>query len=168
MGRVIFPFGTMPLDVLEVSLTKDNPYDPVLIARGSTRVYGHDVRLEVGGTGSDPRLMFNSDPPLPSHEVLLMLTTGQMPRTSDAFTTSERAQRLAMFIGQNLVRRFGIGGTTVEGEDRLVVRSGAEFSREGGETIHVQYHLDDRWSVVGEKDRFSAYNGGIQFRIINK
>jgi hypothetical protein len=167
-GRVIFPFGTMPLEVLEVSLTKDNPYDPVVIARGSTRVYGHDVRMDVSGSGSDPRLMFNSDPPLPSHEIFLMLTTGQMPRSADTFTTSERAQRLAMFIGQNLVRRFGIGGTTVEGEDRLIVRSGEEFSREGGETIHVQYHLDGRWSVVGEKDRFSAYNAGIQFRIINK
>jgi hypothetical protein len=167
-GRVIFPFGAMPLDALEISLTRDNPYDPRLLARGSTRVYGYDVRLDLSGFGSDPRLFFNSDPPLPSHDIFLMLTTGQIPDSEHAFTTSERAQRLAMFVGQNIVRKFGIGGSTVDGEDRLVVRSGEEFSRDGGETVFVQYHLDGRWSIVGEKDRFNAYNGGIQFRLINK
>jgi translocation and assembly module TamB len=166
-GTIAFPFGSLAVSQLELSLTEQNPFEPVVLVHAGTRIYGYDVRLEVSGSANDPRLLFSSDPPLSSQAVFLMLSTGEMPDTEHAFTTSERAQRLALFVGRNLASSLGLGATS-DGEDRLIVRSGEDFSREGGETIYVQYNLDGRWSLVAEKDRFDAYNGGIKFRLIDR
>jgi translocation and assembly module TamB len=97
-----------------------------------------------------------------------MLTTGAVPDEDHAIGTSGRASRLAMYLGRNLVAGLGIGGTGTGGDERLSIRSGENFSREGRETITVQYDLDGRWSVVGEYDRFDAYNGGLKFRLIKR
>jgi translocation and assembly module TamB len=167
-GSIIFPFGRLRVEQLEVSLTEQNPYVPALFATAATRIYGYDVRLEATGNAGEPRLLFTSDPPLSSQEVFLMLSTGEMPDATHAFTTNERAQRLALFVGRNLASSLGIGGGGADGEERLIVRSGEDFSREGGETLYVQYNLDGRWSIVAEKDRFDAYNGGIKFRVIDR
>jgi translocation and assembly module TamB len=167
-GSVIFPFGRLQIEQLEVSLTEQNPYVPTLFATAGTRIYGYDVRLEATGNAAEPRLMFTSDPPLSSQAVFLMLSTGEVPDTTHAFTTNERAQRLALFVGRNLASSLGLGTSGGDGEEKLVVRSGEDFSREGGETMYVQYNLDGRWSIVAEKDRFDAYNGGIKFRVVDR
>ncbi len=166
-GSIIFPFGTLRVDQLEVALSAQNPYVPALLATAGTRLYGYDVRLEASGSAADPRLLFSSDPPLTSQQVFLLLTTGEIPDTAHTFSTSERAQRLALFVGRNLASSLGLGSGPGD-SDRLVIRSGEDFSREGGETLYVQYNLDGNWSVVAEKDRFDAYNGGIKFRLIDR
>jgi translocation and assembly module TamB len=166
-GTVIFPFGSMRLEEFEAALTSQNPFEPVISATASTRLYGYDMRMEVSGSASDPRLLFSSDPPLTSQELFLLLSTGAMPDSENSFTTGERAQRLAVFIGQNLASSLGLVGGSGDSE-RLVVRSGEDISREGGETVHVEFSLDGRWSLVGEKDRFDAYNGGVKFRLIER
>jgi translocation and assembly module TamB len=124
--------------------------------------------MEASGPASEPRLLFTSDPPLTSHQVFLMLTTGAVPDEDHTIGASDRASRLAMFLGRNLAAGLGLGGTGTGGDARLSIRSGEDFSREGRETVTVQYDLDGRWSVVGEYDRFDAYNGGIKFRLINR
>lgn len=164
-GSVVFPFGNMPIEQLEVTLTPENPYEPRLFVVGSARLYGYDIRMEATGSASEPRLSFSSDPPASSQQIFLFLTTGQIPDENRTFTTEERARRLAIFVGRTLARDFGIGG---EGQEQLVIRSGEDFSREGGETYYVQYNLDGTWSLVGEYDRFDAYNGGIKYRLIDR
>jgi hypothetical protein len=95
-----------------------------------------------------------------------MLSSGAVPGDSNAIATTDRARRMAFFLGRNIAS--GLGLNSGGGNDRLVVRSGEDFTRSGGETIYVQYDLDGQWSVVGEYDRFDAYNGGLKFRIINR
>ncbi|MBE2213876.1 MAG: translocation/assembly module TamB domain-containing protein [Opitutaceae bacterium] len=166
-GVVIFPFGSLPVEQVLVTLTRDNPYEPRLVVSGEGRVMGYDIRMEASGPASEPRLLFTSDPPLTSQQVFLMLTTGAVPDESHTIGSSDRASRLAMFLGRNLAAGLGLGGGA-GGDERLSIRSGEDFTREGRETISVQYDLDGRWSIVGEYDRFDAYNGGIKFRLINR
>jgi translocation and assembly module TamB len=167
-GVVIFPFGSLPVEQVLVTLSRDNPFEPRLLVSGEGRIMGYDIRMEASGPASEPRLLFTSDPPLTSHQVFLMLTTGAVPDEDHTIGASDRASRLAMFLGRNLAAGLGLGGTGTGGDARLSIRSGEDFSREGRETVTVQYDLDGRWSVVGEYDRFDAYNGGIKFRLINR
>ncbi len=166
-GAIVFPFASMALTNLELTLSRENPYEPRILATAGTRVFGYDLRMEVTGSASDPRLQFSANPPLSSQEVFLMVTAGALPDDTRSFSTSERARRLAFYLGKNLASDFGIGGGGAGGE-RLTVRSGENFTREGRETVYVQYDLDKRWSAVGEYDRFDAYNGGIKFRLIDR
>lgn len=166
-GTITFPFGNLAIQQAEVTLTPEQPFALALHATAATRLYGYNVRLEISGTADDPRLQFSSDPPLTSQQLFLMLSTGELPDTQQGFSSSERAQRLALFVGRNLATTLGLVGGAGDG-DRLVVRSGEDFSREGSETLYVEYRLDDRWSLVGEKDRFDAYNAGIKFRLVER
>ncbi len=165
-GTIIFPFGSLDVKQAEVSLTPEQPYALALSASAATRIYGYDIHLQASGTAQDPRLQFSSEPPLSSQQVFLMLSAGELPQSENAFSTTERAQRLAWFVARNIASTFGIGGG--EGNEKLTVRSGEDFSREGSETVYVQYDLNDTWALVGEKDRFDAYNAGIKYRIIDK
>lgn len=166
-GVVTFPFGRIPVDEVLVTLSRENPYEPQIGVSGAGRVLGYDIRMEASGPASEPRLLFTSDPPLTSQQVFLMLTTGAVPSDAYSIGVSDRASRLAMFVGRNLAAGLGLGGGA-GGDDRLEVRSGEDFTRAGRETIVVQYDLDGRWSLVGEYDRFDAYNAGIKFRIIDR
>jgi translocation and assembly module TamB len=91
-----------------------------------------------------------------------MLTAGIVPDTGNG-TDVGRASRLAFFIGRNIASTIGLND-----EEKLTIRSGENFTREGRETVYVQYDLDGRWSIVGEYDRFDAYNGGIKFRLVDR
>lgn len=166
-GAVSFPFGRIPVEQVLVTLSRENPFEPQLTVSGEGRVFGYDIRMEASGPASEPRLLFNSDPPLTSQQVFMMLTTGAVPDEEHAIGTSGRASRLAMYIGRNLAAGLGIGGG-YGGDDRLEIRSGEDFTREGRETVVVQYDLGRRWAIVGEYDRFDEYNGGIKFRLVNR
>ncbi len=165
-GVVTFPFGRIPVEQVLVTLSRENPFEPQLVMSGSGRVMGYDIRMEASGPASEPRLLFTSDPPLSSQQVFMMLSTGAVPDDPRSGGATGRASRLAFFLGRNLAAGLGLGGNG--GDERLDVRSGEDFTREGRETVVVQYDLDGRWSLVGEYDRFDAYNGGIKFRIIDR
>ena len=166
-GVVTFPFGRIPVEQVLVTLSREDPYQPQLMVSGAGRVLGYDIRMEAAGPASEPRLLFTSDPPLTSQQVFMMLTTGAIPGDEHSIGTSDRASRLALFLGRNLAAGLGIGGS-YGGDERLEIRSGEDFTRAGRETIIVQYDIDGRWSLVGEYDRFDEYNGGIKFRIIDR
>lgn len=165
-GVVTFPFGRIPVEQVLVTLSRENPFEPQLVMSGSGRVMGYDIRMEASGPASEPRLLFTSDPPLSSQQVFMMLSTGAVPDDPRSNGSTGRASRLAFFLGRNLAAGLGLGGNG--GEERLDVRSGEDFTREGRETVVVEYDLDGRWSLVGEYDRFDAYNGGIKFRLIRR
>jgi len=120
------------------------------------------------GPLDQPNLLFSSDPPLASQAVFLMLSTGALPTEAMTSSAAARAQRFGMFVGRHLVAGLGLGGRPGEGEERLVVRMGENFTEQGRETVHVQFDLNGRWSVFGEYDRYDAYNGGIRFRLIDR
>ncbi len=164
-GSVRFPFATLGLEQMDVVLAPENPHRPTLAALGRTRLFGYDVRMEATGPADEPQLLFSSDPPLSSQDVFLMVTTGALPAAGNTISADARARRLALYLGRSVAEGLGLGA---EGGDRLTVRTGENFSAQGRETVHIQYDLDGRWSLVGEYDRFDAYNGGLKFRLIDR
>jgi translocation and assembly module TamB len=164
-GRVRFPFGTLPVSQGIISLTSDNPYRPQLLITGNDRVLGYDINMELTGFADAPVLQFTSTPPLNSDQILLMLTAGEIPRQGQiAFSTEQRAQRVAMFLGKGMLADLGIGGDS----NRLTVRSGENVTETGRPTYSVEYELTDDWSVIGQYDRFNDFNLMLKWRVYSR
>ena len=119
----------------------------------------------VSGAVDSPVIQFNSTPPLSSEQILLMVTAGQLPQGTFTLTPQQRAQTVAMFFGRDLLTKLGVGD---QGQARLTVSSGEEISQQGRPTYHVEYKLSDRWSLVGEYDRFGDFNAGFKWRILSR
>ncbi len=163
-GGVTFPFATLAVKQGFVTLGSANPYDPQLFVVATGRAYDYDIRLEVTGRAQNPILAFTSVPPLTSEQILLMVTSGQVPRSDFTLTTGQRAQSLGMFLGKNVLSQFGVGG----GGENLTIRSGENISERGRSTYSVEYKLTEDVSLVGEYDRFDEYNAGVQWRVFSK
>jgi translocation and assembly module TamB len=164
-GRIIFPFGTLKVDQAYASLSGNDPRGPELLIHATGRNYRYDVRLEVNGPAEDAQLTLSSTPPLNSEQILLMLTAGELPRDETTFSTQARAGRLATFLGRDIVSRFA--GGDLAGE-RLIINTGENISEEGKTTYSIEYRLTDRWSIIGEYDRFSALNAGVKWKVYSR
>jgi translocation and assembly module TamB len=121
--------------------------------------------MEISGKADSPVIQFTSTPPLSSEQVLLMLTAGELPREESFVSTQQRASRLALFLGRNLLSEFSPGAG---GADRLTLRSGEYISDEGKPTYSLEYRLTKDWSIVGEYDRFGAFNAELKWRIYSR
>ena len=164
-GRIIFPFGTLGVNQALVSLTSEHPYMPHLFLLAKGRVFGYDITMQAEGAADEPVIEFSSVPPLTSEEIVLMLTTGQIPRSDFGFSNEERASKLALFLGKSFWQKLNPGGG---GEERLIIRSGEDVSEEGKQTYSVEYKMTDDWSLTGEYDRFGDLNAGVKWKIFSK
>jgi translocation and assembly module TamB len=164
-GLVRFPFATLDVRQGFVTLSSENPYRPQITVSAGSKKFGYDVKMDASGYADAPILQFSSIPPLSSEQLVLMLTAGEMPRGTVNLTPSQKAQTVAVFFGRDFLARFGIGD---ESEDRLTFSSGQEVSEQGKPTYNVEYKLDKRWSLVGEYDRFNAFNAGLKWRVYSK
>jgi translocation and assembly module TamB len=164
-GAIIFPFATLEVRQLLVSLTSESPYLPHIYLVASGRAYGFEVRMEVEGPADQPVIEFSSVPSLTSEQILLMLTTGQIPREDFGFSQGDRAGTIAFFLGKSLWSKLNPGKPV---EERLTIRSGEDVTEQGKQTYEVEYKLNNRWSLVGEYDRFGDLNGNIKWRVFSK
>jgi translocation and assembly module TamB len=164
-GVVRFPFANLEVQQGFVTLSPENPYQPQLSVNAATKQFGYDIKMEATGAANAPIIQFTSNPPLSSEEILLMVSAGQMPRQEQVLSTQQRAQTFAMFLGKDLLSKLGFGD---ESEQRLTVYSGEEITQQGTPTYRIEYKLSDRWSVLGEYDRFNEYNLGMKWRFYSK
>jgi len=164
-GTIIFPFATLAVRQALVSLTSENPYLPNIFVVASGRAFGFDVRMEAEGPADEPVIEFSSVPSLTSEQIVLMLTTGQIPREDFGFSSEDRAGRLAFFLGKSLWSKLNPGRPA---EERLTIRSGEDVTEQGKQTYEVEYKLNDRWSLVGEYNRFGDLNANVKWRIFSK
>jgi translocation and assembly module TamB len=165
-SSITFPFSSLDVKQGFISLTSEDPYSPQLFVTAEARRFGYDIKMEATGPVDHPLVQFSSIPGLSSEEIVLMLTAGQIPRGVGATaSTQQRAQGLALFVGKNLLSDFGLGGG---GQERLTVRSGEDISESGRPTYDIEYKLTDRWSVIGEYDRFDQYNLNLKFKAYSK
>ncbi len=79
-GLVRFPFANLELQQGLVTLTSQDPYNPQLLVRATSKQFGYDIRLEVSGSIDSPIIEFTSNPSLSSEQILLMITAGQLPQ----------------------------------------------------------------------------------------
>ncbi|MGN6387573.1 MAG: translocation/assembly module TamB domain-containing protein [Verrucomicrobiota bacterium] len=164
-GRIIFPFAPLEVKQAIVSLTSEDPYRPRIFAIATGRVFGYDIRMQAEGPADEPNIQFSSVPALTSEQIVLMLTTGQIPRSDFGFTNQEKASKLAFFLGKSLLSKLNPGKPA---QERLVIRSGEDISEQGRQTYSVEYKLNDRWSLIGEYDRFGALNADVKWKLFSK
>jgi translocation and assembly module TamB len=55
-----------------------------------------------------------------------------------------------------------------QSQERLTISSGEQISEQGRPTYNVEYKVTDRWSLVGEYDRFGDLNAGLKWRVYSK
>jgi len=163
-GLVQFPFANLRVDQGLVTLTSENPYRPQLQVNAAARTFGYEIKMDVTGSADEPLVQFSSVPALSSEQIVLMLTTGEMPGNQLTFSTQQRAGRMALFVGKGLLSKFAGEGSA----DRLMVRSGENVTETGKQTYQLEYKLSDDWSLIGEYDRFSAFNAGIKWKFYSK
>jgi translocation and assembly module TamB len=46
--------------------------------------------------------------------------------------------------------------------------AGEDVTEEGKPTYNIEFRLNERWSVVGEYDRFGELNGGLKLRVYSR
>jgi translocation and assembly module TamB len=163
-GSVEFPFGRLTVKQARAWLTREQPFSPQIYMTAGSKRFGYDVTLEVTGTANEPLLHFSSVPSLTSEKIFLMLTAGELPRDEITFSPEQKAQRFAIFAGSQFLTSLGFGG----GADRLTIRSGEEISESGSATYDVEFKLTDRWSLVGQYDRFNEFNVSVKRRIFSR
>ena len=163
-GEVRFPFATLPVTQGLVTLTSENPYHPQLTITAGARTFGYDIRMEMTGSADAPVIQFSSTPPLSSEQILLMISAGELPRGELTFSSAQKAQRLAIYVGKDLLSGLGFAG----GGNRLTVRSGEDISEAGKPTYSVEYKLAEDWAIIGEYDRFNDFNLMLKWRFYSK
>jgi translocation and assembly module TamB len=160
-GQIAFPFANLKVTQGQIYLTVADPYEPHLFITASARAYTYDVRMQVTGPADKPTLDFSSTPGLPSEEILLMLTTGEMPVNAATLTTEQRAGDIGMFVGKNTLSQLGI---FPGGEDRLSFGNGEAFGElafpeEVLDTYSAEYKLTRHWGLIGEYDPYGVSLG---------
>ena len=94
-----------------------------------------------------------------------MITAGELPKRETTFSTQQRAGRLALFLGKSVLSKF----TSDEGgAERLTITSGENVTEQGKPTYSIEYKVAKDVSIVGEYDRFGAWNAGVKWRVYSK
>ena len=150
-------------------LTSADPYLPQLLVAASGRAYTYDLRMQVSGPADHPLVEFSSTPGLSSDQILGMLTTGELPINTGSFTTEQRAGRIGLFAGKNVLSQLGL---FPGGEERLTVGSGEGFGEltfpeEVLQTYSAEFQMTRHWSLVGEYDPFGV-NLGLKWLFYSK
>ncbi|MFO0985132.1 MAG: translocation/assembly module TamB domain-containing protein, partial [Planctomycetota bacterium] len=166
--RLTLPFTSFDVESGNLRFSERNPYDPDVLLVAHSRRRSIDIDLDVTGTWQEPQVAFASSPPLPSDDVLLLVTTGRLP---DEFAGNAGKQGLALagsFFGRELfAEMFASSSTEAQQDffDRLAVEVGTETSSSGRENILIEYDLADPWYLQAERDVYNDYNIGVVYRI---
>jgi translocation and assembly module TamB len=163
-GEIRFPFATMPITQGLIVLTSENPYRPQLTVSAAARTFGYDIKMDLSGFADKPVIQFSSTPALSSEQILLMVSAGELPRGELTFSNTQKAQRLALFVGKDLLSELGFSGDA----NRLTIRSGEDISEAGRPTYSVEYKLQKDLSVIGEYDRFNDFNLMLKWRVFSR
>lgn len=163
-GHVKFPFATLEVSSGTVTLPKGDPFNALLDVSAKGRTYGYDIKLDVKGTAEEPQLIFSSSPSLESGEILLLVSTGRLP--DDDSDTGKQLGTLGVFIGSNILTELGMDDSSFQ--NRVKVKVGEDITEAGKDTIEVDYKLSDRWSIIGQYDRFDEYDLDFKVRVYSK
>ena len=171
--RLYLPAGRVQLETGLVRFEKTDPDRPRLDLIGTSTMLGYDITAVIDGPYDEPVITLSSIPPLPDEELLMLLLTGQAPKSSGSRASGmKQGLNVAVFLGRDLLSRL-FGGDADEATesilDRFDVEVGRAITQQGEDTIHSQFRLADDVLVegdglylTGERDYFDYYNGGIK------
>jgi autotransporter translocation and assembly factor TamB len=174
--RLYLPAGRMQLETGLVRFEQADPDRPRLDLIGTATMLGYDITAVIDGPYDEPVITLSSIPPLPNEELLMLLLTGQPPKTGSVRSNSSRqGLNVAVFLGRDLISRlFGSDSDEINESilDRFDVQVGRAVTRQGEDTIDSQFRIaddvlmdGDSLYLTGERDYFDFYNGGIKLVI---
>jgi len=171
--RLYLPAGRLQLETGLVRFDKIDPDRPRLDLIGTSTMLGYDITAVIEGPYDEPVITLSSTPPLPNEDLLMLLLTGQPPKSSSARSDATRqGLNVAVFLGRDLLTRLSGDDSAEAFEsilDRFDVEVGRGITQRGEDTIHSQFRVADDVLVdgdslylTGERDYFDYYNGGIK------
>ncbi len=164
-GYVKFPFALFTVSQGEIAIDPSAPYTIRINLDASGRSYGYDLRMQLTGTADEPILQFSSTPTLENADILLLATAGRIPQGGTEMSSSSRLSGLGLFLGSTFLAELGLVDPY---SDRLQIRLGEDVSEQGRDTIQVEFRLNERASIIGEYDRFDAYNLDFKYLIYSR
>ena len=97
----------------------------------------------------------------------MLLTTGQLPSTLAAQSAEGQARLVGSYLAKEVFESYLGSDSTERGAgmfDRLTIEAGREVSRNGTESVLIEYSLTPRFAVQAERDAFEDYNLGVVLR----
>ncbi len=164
-GSLLFPFAAFSVEQGLVEIRSDDPYTPILSISGQSRRFGYDLGIEITGSAFDPQVRFTSSPPLTSEQILMMVMAGENPDGMFDYSVSQRASKVGTYLAKGL---FSSRGSSSGLGSRFSLSSGQNLSRQGKETLDVEFKLDEQFQLLGEYDEYDAWNAGIRWKAIRR
>lgn len=128
---------------------------------------GITVALTITGRYDRAQVQLSSVPPLPPQDLIVLLTTGQLPSTLADRGTEGQARFVGGYLAKEIFDRT-FGNSTLESGgtafDRLTIEAGREVSRNGIESVRIEYELLPTFAVQVERDAYEDYNLGFVLR----
>lgn len=164
-STLILPGVRLRASTLLVDFSAQNPRFPTVTATARGRRHGFDIQAVVRGRYDRPEILLSSDPPLPSDELIVLVTTGARPQTLGV-------QGVGTVLGAYLAQELAdwiFGSESTEAKEsfleRFTVETGTEMSRGGTESVIVEFRVLDQVYLQGERDVYEDLNMGVVYRV---
>ncbi len=166
-GVLRFPGANLFLDNALLTFTPSAPMFPELVVNATGRRMGIVVSMAITGRYDRPQVQLSSVPALPPQDLIVLLTTGQLPSTLAEQGAMGQAQVVGGYLAKEVFERYFGSESTERGAspfDRLTIETGREVSQNGVASLLVEYELVPRCSVRVERDQYEDYNLGLVLR----
>ncbi len=166
-GKLRFPGANLSVENALLTFTRSEPRVPELVVNATGRRLGFVIKMSVTGRYDRPEVQLTSVPTLPPRDLIVLLTTGQLPSTLAERGAAGNARFVGGYLAQEVFEQYFGSESTERGEsafDRLKIESGREVSQNGVESVLIEYELLPRFSVQVERDAYEDYNLGLVLR----
>jgi translocation and assembly module TamB len=190
-GQAVLRQTTYTISRGDIALANSSRTQPTLDLEAKTRIQRYDITLKVTGPADRPSVLYRSDPPLTTPEILGLLAFGYTSQDqligSNARSTlgtqgasALLSQALSSQVSSRITRLFGLsrvsidpnpsslGGARLTVEERLARDFTITYVTTTGTTqeriIQVEWDLTDAISLLGIRDQNGVYGLELDFR----
>ncbi|MCA8941314.1 MAG: translocation/assembly module TamB domain-containing protein, partial [Planctomycetes bacterium] len=166
-GVVRLPAMNLALTQGVVTFTDARPGFPNLFAVARGTRFGVDVQAQVQGPIDELEIDLTSTPALPREDLTVLLSTGRLPDDLRERGLRSQATLVGTYLAQELLDLYFGSDATDRDEtlvDRFRIESGREISRNGVETLTIEFDMREGFFLQAERDMYEDYNMGMLYR----
>ncbi|MBL8750104.1 MAG: translocation/assembly module TamB domain-containing protein [Planctomycetes bacterium] len=166
-GTLRFPGANLRIESGLLTFSPSEPSFPQLLLQAEGKRMGIAVSMAVSGRYDRPQVVLSSVPPLPPEDLVVLLSTGQLPSTLAGRGSEGQARFVGGYLAKEIFESYFGSDSTEKGSsafDRLTIESGREVSKNGVESVLVEYELLPDFAVQAERDQHEDYNLGLVLR----
>ena len=166
-GILRFPGANLRVTSGLLTFSRGDPLYPELLVRAEGKRMGIEIAMAITGRYDRPEVTFSSVPPLPPQDIVVLLTTGQLPSTLVERGPEGQARFVGGYLAKEVLESYFGSQSTERGEnlfDRLTIETGREVSPNGTESVLVEFELTKNLAVQAERDAHEDYNMGLVLR----